>query len=135
MRRIAWTLAVASIVLVPVYAARAQPADPPLLPQRLPPLVAAQAAQAPVDVSARLDALARRVDELQARVSRGTTNGGVLFLFGVFCALWAQNTRRSAWGWFFLGLFFSVITVLVLLWKNAGDLDRAQEAQPGTPGA
>ena len=43
-------------------------------------------------------------------------------LFGAFCALWAQNTRRNPWGWFFLGLFFSVITVFVLLWKNADDL-------------
>ena len=27
--------------------------------------------------------------------------GVVLFLFGVFCALWAQNTGRNAWLWFF----------------------------------
>jgi hypothetical protein len=26
--------------------------------------------------------------------------------------------------WFFLGLFFSVITVIVLLWKNADDRER-----------
>ena len=45
----------------------------------------------------------------------------VLFLFGVFCALWAQNTGRSAWLWFFLGLFGSVITVIVLLYKNSND--------------
>lgn len=31
------------------------------------------------------------------------------------CVLWAQDTGRSAWLWFFLGLLFSVITVLVLL--------------------
>ena len=52
-------------------------------------------------------------------------SGGVgvaLFLFGVFCALWAQNTGRNAWLWFFLGLFFHVITVLVLLHKNSRDL-------------
>ena len=42
-------------------------------------------------------------------------------LFGAFCALWAQNTGRNAWLWFFLGLFFSVITVIVLLAKNAND--------------
>ena len=46
-------------------------------------------------------------------------SGGVLFLFGAFCALWAQNTRRNPWLWFFMGLFFNVITVIVLLVKNA----------------
>ena len=47
--------------------------------------------------------------------------GGISFLFGAFCALWAQNTRRDPWLWFFLGLFFSVITVIALLVKNADD--------------
>jgi len=31
----------------------------------------------------------------------------VFFLFGIFCAHWARTTRRSAWGWFFLGWFFA----------------------------
>jgi hypothetical protein len=44
-----------------------------------------------------------------------------LFLFSAFCALWAQNTGRNAWLWFFMGLLFSVITVLVLLSKNSED--------------
>ncbi len=59
-----------------------------------------------------------------------TASGGVAaFLFGAFCALWAQNTGRSAWAWFFLGLFFSVITVVVLLHKNSKDKQlRAQAA-------
>ena len=49
-------------------------------------------------------------------------NSGIGFLFGAFCALWAQNTRRSPWLWFFLGLFFSVIAaVIVLLVKNSDD--------------
>jgi outer membrane murein-binding lipoprotein Lpp len=47
--------------------------------------------------------------------------GLLLFFIGAFCALWAQNTGRSAWLWFFLGLFFHMITLLVLLAKNAGD--------------
>lgn len=45
--------------------------------------------------------------------------GGVGFLFGAFCALWAQNTHRNPWLWFFVGLFFNVIAVLVLLYKNS----------------
>ena len=47
----------------------------------------------------------------------------VLFLFGVFCALWAQNTRRNPWIWFFFGLFFNVITVVFVLIKNADDIN------------
>ena len=46
----------------------------------------------------------------------------VLFLFGAFCALWAQNTGRNPWLWFFLGFLFSVITIFFLLTKNANDL-------------
>lgn len=36
--------------------------------------------------------------------------------------LLAQDSdSRNAWLWFFLGLLFSVITVLVLLYKNSQD--------------
>lgn len=49
------------------------------------------------------------------------SSGAVIFLFEAFCALWAQNTQRNPWLWFFLGVFFSVITVLVLLYKNSKD--------------
>jgi len=69
--------------------------------------------------------LEQRVENLEHRVAGQPSifqvqgpSGGVLFLFGAFCALWAQNTNRSAWLWFFLGLLFSVITVIVLLVKN-----------------
>lgn len=48
----------------------------------------------------------------------------VLFLFGAFCALWAQNTGRNAWLWFFLGLLFSVIAIFFLLTKNANDIEQ-----------
>jgi len=46
----------------------------------------------------------------------------VNFLFAIFCAYWAQTTQRNAWLWFFLGLFFSPITGVVLAAKTAGDL-------------
>lgn len=49
----------------------------------------------------------------------GASAGFVTFLFGIFCAHWAQNTGRSAWLWFFLGLLFAPITGVVLLLKNA----------------
>jgi hypothetical protein len=47
-----------------------------------------------------------------------TATGAVVLLFGAFCALWAQNTGRNAWLWFFLGVMFHVIAVAVLLYKN-----------------
>jgi uncharacterized membrane protein SpoIIM required for sporulation len=58
------------------------------------------------------------------------SGGAALFLFGAFCALWAQNTGRNAWLWFFMGLFFNVITVFVLLYKNANDPRRLTVAHP-----
>jgi Flp pilus assembly protein TadB len=79
----------------------------------------------------RITDLERKVSEFQHKSP--TTNGvdmsGVAMLFGAFCALWAQNTGRSAWLWFFLGLFFSAITVIVLLVKNSNDLDRQRQAE------
>ncbi len=42
----------------------------------------------------------------------------VHFLFGIFCAYWAQTTNRNPWLWFFLGFFFAPITGLVLLSEN-----------------
>jgi hypothetical protein len=68
--------------------------------------------------------LKTRVSQLERQVKKLESTGLVLFLFGVFCALWAQNTGRNAWLWFFLGLFGSLITVIVLLVKNSDDLFR-----------
>lgn len=72
--------------------------------------------------------LDQRIEKLERKVSlnnsRINTSGGVAglsFLFGAFCALWAQNTNRNSWLWFFLGLFFTIITVLFLLSKNSLD--------------
>lgn len=56
--------------------------------------------------------------------------GYVQFLFGIFCAWWAQDTGRSAWVWFFLGLFFGPITGLFLLNKTAEDRRQAAESLP-----
>ena len=62
-----------------------------------------------------------RISRLEREWSAHRGDGMVAFLFGAFCALWAQNTGRSAWLWFFLGLFFSCITVFFLLIKNSDD--------------
>jgi hypothetical protein len=106
-------------------------------------LVGAAAAQAPSEnaqqLGARVDKTEKTAEEADNRATRderrmndleqnldaaqrgAATTGAVSILFGAFCALWAQNTRRNAWLWFFLGLIFSVITVLVLLYKNSND--------------
>ncbi|MEO6001758.1 MAG: hypothetical protein ABIZ04_04115 [Opitutus sp.] len=73
--------------------------------------------------------LESRVSTLEEKIRNLGDAGLVLFLFGAFCALWAQNSGRSGWLWFFLGLFFSVITVLVLLSKNS--IDRDEERRNG----
>ena len=85
------------------------------------------------DLTQRVDQLTSRVDRMDSRVDRGAS-GAVLFLFGAFCALWAQNTKRSALVWFFLGVIFNVITVLVLLAKNADDRKQAGESAAGGSG-
>src|SRR5215207_937565 len=98
-------------------------------------------AAAQEDVQNRVDQLSSRLDRLESsqrqpvREVHRDAGGGALFLFGAFCALWAQNSNRNPWLWFFLGLFFNVITVLVLLAKNADDRRRARGQPPadGTP--
>jgi hypothetical protein len=69
----------------------------------------------------RISALERDVQLLNEKVKNPQDTGLVLFLFGTVCALWAQNTGRNPWLWFFLGMFFNVVTALVLLYKNAQD--------------
>lgn len=49
------------------------------------------------------------------------SEGTVFYLFAIFCAYWAQSTRRNAWLWFFLGLLFAPITGLFLLYKYSQD--------------
>lgn len=84
----------------------------------------------------RIMQLERKVTDLERKAesavkSRSTdpyNAAGLEILFGAFCALWAQNSKRSATIWFILGLFFSVFTVLVILYKNSQDRF-AQSAQ------
>jgi hypothetical protein len=49
----------------------------------------------------------------------------VQFLFGIFCAYWAQMNNRGQWGWFFLGLFFAPITGIILLGENSKERKKA----------
>jgi hypothetical protein len=77
-------------------------------------------ANAQVD-AARVSGLEGRVSTIERQVRENRDVGMIMFLFGAFCALWAQNTRRNAWLWFFFGLFTGPIAIFVLLWKNAND--------------
>jgi Flp pilus assembly protein TadB len=95
-----------------------------------------QAAAAQQDLQQRVDQLSKRVEQLELKQRQPATEvrreagGAVLFLFGAFCALWAQNTNRNPWLWFFLGLIFNVISVLVLLAKNSDDRRQARGEPP-----
>jgi hypothetical protein len=78
-------------------------------------------------VDARVQALEKRIAQQDSSARDNSSDGAALFLYGVFCALWAQNTGRNAWLWFFLGVLFSVVTVLFLLAKNSEDRKRRRE--------
>ena len=82
------------------------------------------------DMDRRVDRLERRVTDTESALHQSGGAGIAFFLFGAFCALWAQNTGRSAWLWFFLGLLFNIITVIFLLSKNADDRNARG---PGAP--
>ena len=65
-----------------------------------------------------------RVASIESRLLDYASSTGVLFLYGAFCALWAQNTRRSPWLWFVLGVFLSFAALLILLSRNSLDTRR-----------
>jgi hypothetical protein len=71
--------------------------------------------------ASRINDLEQRVAGLERRPRSHEAAGGAAFVAATLCALWAQQTGRNAWLWFFLGLFFNVITLLVLLYKNSRD--------------
>ena len=54
-------------------------------------------------------------------MSDAASIGYVGFLFGIFCAYWAQSTARNPWLWFFFGWILAPIAGLVLLWKHANE--------------
>jgi len=89
--------------------------------------VACQQTTLAADILNSMQTLTERVSLLEAKESQlseivhSGTGGAAAFLFGAFCALWAQNTNRNAWLWFFMGLLFNVVTVVVLLVKNSND--------------
>ncbi len=65
--------------------------------------------------------LKTEINRLQLDVKNLAGPGVALWLFGVVCALWAQNRRRNAWLWFFLGFFLGVIAGIMMLYRNYMD--------------
>jgi len=77
------------------------------------------------EISRKIDSLEREINNLQSDLSNSenkyASTGLVLFLFGSFCAVWAQNTGRNSLGWFIGGAIFNFIAVLFLLKLNYDD--------------
>ena len=71
--------------------------------------------------SGRMASMETRIANLEHNANSYASEALVLFLFSAFCALWAQNTGRRAWAWFFLGLLLGPVAVLILLDKNWRD--------------
>ena len=88
------------------------------LADRLPPgLPSPELGQRPV-----ADDLEARLLELEeVAEAGGAAIVLTLILFGCFCALWAQNTGRTGWAWFLLGLFLGPLAALYVLIANAGE--------------
>ena len=76
----------------------------------------------------RVTILEKRVTNLEQDYGVTASRAAVLVLFGTVCALWAQSTRRNPGLWFVLGVVGSVLTVFVLLYKNARDDAKRQPA-------
>ncbi|MEM9400772.1 MAG: hypothetical protein AAF984_11240, partial [Verrucomicrobiota bacterium] len=54
----------------------------------------------------------------KGKVTRPLSVTMLLFLYGAFAALWAQNTGRSVRKWFMLGLGLNMLTLLYILIVN-----------------
>ena len=54
----------------------------------------------------------------------------VFFLFGIFCAYWAQTTTRSALLWFVAGWWLAPIAGLVLPGKNGREQVKKGAIEP-----
>jgi hypothetical protein len=68
----------------------------------------------------KIASLQDEVTRLRTSSNAAASGSGLVFiLFGGFCALWAQNTNRSPWLWFFLGLFFTAFALIAVLIKNS----------------
>ena len=67
----------------------------------------------------RLDVLEEEIQDLESRLNR-SMGGAIVILFGAFCALWALNTNRNPWLWFFAGAFFLAAGALAAVLRVLG---------------
>ena len=62
------------------------------------------------------------IEHITASASQRNRNVAIvlvlLFLFGAFCALWAQNTTRNPFYWFWIGFTLNLGAVFLILWLN-----------------
>jgi hypothetical protein len=101
---------------------RAEEAAPP----------AGQDAASKASIDDRVANLEAQIANLKPEVQRASGPSVLaMFLCAAFCALWAQNTNRNPWLWFFVGFIFSFITVFVLLWENSKDV-KGRRPAPAT---
>ncbi len=96
----------------------AQVAPAPEVERRLTALQVEQKA-AQTETRHQIQQVETRLSKVEKKVSDAAIG---LFVSGIFCALWAQYTRRSAWLWFFFGLILAPLALICLVWKNADDL-------------
>jgi hypothetical protein len=86
-------------------------------------LVPTSAAFSQETLDQRVATLEGKVGQLESQTAHlSAVTAAVLFLYGAFCALWAQQTGRSAWVWFFLGVLFNAFTAIAVLYNNYLDL-------------
>jgi hypothetical protein len=72
----------------------------------------------------------QRLERLEKAAFETKAWAGASFMAGVMCALWAQNSGRNAWLWFFLGFILSFFALLALLHYNAQDLAGRRRTAP-----
>jgi len=66
------------------------------------------------------------IEMLERRLRDDGPLGAFAFLSGCFCALWAQNTGRGAWRWFFFGFILAPVALIFLLSNNSTDKIKAR---------
>src|SRR5271165_5611792 len=91
MRRVfPWLLASVAVVLAPGRATAQDQVEARIRD------LERQIAEEESSVNARIQELENQIARQSSSVRDNSSNGAALFLYGVFCALWAQNTGRSA---------------------------------------
>lgn len=65
-----------------------------------------------------------RATDVENRTRKMVNAVLLMFLFGAFCVIWAQNTGRNVYLWFLAGFVFTVFAILAILWLNPRQRNR-----------